>query len=65
MPRKAPAPVFRAVADPARRAILDLLINSERAVKELTAAFSISPPAISQHLRGKSGRAADAPVEGE
>jgi DNA-binding transcriptional ArsR family regulator len=52
MARKAPDPVFRAVADPTRRAILDLLTTSERAVKELTAAFSISPPAISRHLQG-------------
>jgi DNA-binding transcriptional ArsR family regulator len=42
--------VYRAIADPTRRAILDLLAGSERSVKELTAAFSISQPAISQHL---------------
>ena len=42
--------VYRAIADPTRRAILDLLANSERSVKELTAAFSVSQPAISQHL---------------
>ena len=43
--------VYRAIADPTRRAILDLLATgSERSVKELTAAFSISQPAISQHL---------------
>jgi DNA-binding transcriptional ArsR family regulator len=43
--------VFRAVADPTRRAILDLLAVSERSVQELTARFAISQPAISQHLR--------------
>ncbi len=43
-------PVYRAIADPTRRAILDLLAASEHSVKELTAAFSISQPAISQHL---------------
>ena len=42
--------VYRAIADPTRRAILDLLANSEHSVKQLTAAFSISQPAISQHL---------------
>jgi DNA-binding transcriptional ArsR family regulator len=42
--------VYRAIADPTRRAILDLLSESERSVKELTAEFSISQPAISQHL---------------
>ena len=42
--------VYRAIADPTRRAILDLLAGSELSVKELTAAFSISQPAVSQHL---------------
>jgi DNA-binding transcriptional ArsR family regulator len=43
-------PVFRAIADPTRRAILDLLAASDHSVKELTARFDISQPAISQHL---------------
>jgi DNA-binding transcriptional ArsR family regulator len=43
--------VYRAIADPTRRAILDLLAGSERSVKDLTAKFSISQPAVSQHLR--------------
>jgi DNA-binding transcriptional ArsR family regulator len=43
--------VFKAVSDPTRRAILDLLFVSERSVRELTASFSISQPGISQHLR--------------
>lgn len=42
--------VYRAIADPTRRAILDLLASAERSVKELTAEFSVSQPAISQHL---------------
>jgi DNA-binding transcriptional ArsR family regulator len=42
--------VFRALSDPTRRAILDLLAHSERSVKELTSSFSMSQPAISQHL---------------
>src|SRR5258708_23801201 len=42
--------VWRPISDPTRRAILDLLGDSERSVKELTAEFSISQPAISQHL---------------
>lgn len=50
MVRTASDQVYRAIADPTRRAILDLLSNSERSVRELTAAFSISQPAISQHL---------------
>jgi DNA-binding transcriptional ArsR family regulator len=43
--------VFRAIADPTRRKIIHLLSLSDRSVKELTASFSISQPAISQHLR--------------
>lgn len=43
--------VFRAVADPTRRAILDLLADGERAVKDLVARFAMSQPALSQHLR--------------
>ena len=48
--RSAADPVFRALADPTRRRILDLLAKSDRSVKELTAQFAISQPAISQHL---------------
>jgi DNA-binding transcriptional ArsR family regulator len=47
----APDSVFRAIADPTRRAILDRLAAEECSVKELTASFSMSQPAVSQHLR--------------
>jgi DNA-binding transcriptional ArsR family regulator len=43
--------VFKAVADPTRRALLDMLGESERSVTELLQAFNCSQPAISQHLR--------------
>jgi len=43
--------VFKAIAHPARREIIALLSVSARSVKELTAEFAISQPAISQHLR--------------
>jgi DNA-binding transcriptional ArsR family regulator len=43
--------IFRAIAHPARREILSLLAASNRSVKELTATFEISQPAVSQHLR--------------
>jgi DNA-binding transcriptional ArsR family regulator len=43
--------VFSALADPTRRAILRLLAHGERAVNDLVRAFSISQPAVSQHLR--------------
>ena len=42
--------VFRALADPSRRAIFERLTSGEAAVKDLTARFSISQPAVSQHL---------------
>src|SRR6185369_15197041 len=42
--------VFRALADPSRRAILKSLMRREAAVKDLTALFDISQPAVSQHL---------------
>jgi len=45
------SPVFKAIADPTRRKIIDLLSLSDCSVKQLTASFSISQPAISQHLR--------------
>jgi DNA-binding transcriptional ArsR family regulator len=43
--------VFKAIADPTRRRIIHLLSESERSVKQLTAFFDISQPAVSQHLR--------------
>src|ERR1700761_2623041 len=42
--------VFRALADPSRRAIFERLTRGAAAVKELTACFEISQPAVSQHL---------------
>jgi DNA-binding transcriptional ArsR family regulator len=42
--------VFRALADPTRRAVFEKLATSELSVSELTARFSVSQPAISQHL---------------
>ena len=42
--------VFLALADPSRRAIFESLTRGEAAVKDLTARFDISQPAISQHL---------------
>jgi DNA-binding transcriptional ArsR family regulator len=43
--------VFRAISEPTRRRILDLLADRERAVKELVPQFRMSQPALSQHLR--------------
>jgi DNA-binding transcriptional ArsR family regulator len=43
--------IFKAIADPTRRKIIHLLSVSDLSVKELTASFAMSQPAISQHLR--------------
>jgi DNA-binding transcriptional ArsR family regulator len=42
---------FGALADPTRRAILARLAEGPATVKELTAPFAMSGPAISKHLR--------------
>ncbi|MCC6644538.1 MAG: winged helix-turn-helix transcriptional regulator [Polyangiaceae bacterium] len=42
--------VFQALADPSRRAIFESLTRGEAAVKDLTARFELSQPAVSQHL---------------
>src|SRR5688500_14113322 len=42
--------IFHALADPSRRAIFEALTRGEAAVKDLTARFAISQPAVSQHL---------------
>lgn len=43
--------VFRALADPVRREILDTLSTGPRSVTPLAADFEISRPAVSRHLR--------------
>jgi DNA-binding transcriptional ArsR family regulator len=47
----AAADVFRAVSDPTRRAMLDLLKTGERTAGELADPFDMTRPAVSQHLR--------------
>ena len=42
---------FAALADPTRRAILARLASGAATVKELSAPFAMSGPAISKHLR--------------
>jgi DNA-binding transcriptional ArsR family regulator len=42
--------IFRALADSSRRVIFERLTRGEAAVKDLTARFEISQPAVSQHL---------------
>src|SRR5262245_44405164 len=43
--------VFRALADPTRRAVLEMLREGERSVSELTAEFEMTQSAVSQHLK--------------
>ncbi|HEX7047397.1 MAG TPA: metalloregulator ArsR/SmtB family transcription factor [Gammaproteobacteria bacterium] len=45
------SPVFAALADPTRRAILARLASGETSVKELSEPFEMSAPAISKHLK--------------
>jgi DNA-binding transcriptional ArsR family regulator len=42
---------FEALADPTRRRIVELVSERERSAGELAAAFSISRPGVSKHLR--------------
>jgi DNA-binding transcriptional ArsR family regulator len=42
--------IFQALADPSRRAIFESLTRGEAAVKDVTARFDLSQPAVSQHL---------------
>jgi DNA-binding transcriptional ArsR family regulator len=51
MPADTLSLTFAALADPTRRAILARLTEGAATVKELSAPFTISGPAISKHLR--------------
>jgi DNA-binding transcriptional ArsR family regulator len=43
---------FEAIAEPTRRAVLDLLLEGERSAGDLVAAFPrLTQPAVSRHLR--------------
>jgi DNA-binding transcriptional ArsR family regulator len=42
---------FAALADPNRRAVLDLLLASELSVGEIERALRLSQPTVSKHLR--------------
>lgn len=42
---------FAVVAEPNRRAILSLLLSSERSVGEIERALRLSQPSVSKHLR--------------
>jgi DNA-binding transcriptional ArsR family regulator len=46
-----PEATFQALADPTRRAVLDLLRRGSQPAGEIAGAFPVSRPAISKHLR--------------
>ena len=43
--------VFGAISHPARRRMLDLLVETDRSVNTIAGCFQMSRPAVSQHLR--------------
>ena len=43
--------VFGAISHPARRRMLDLLVEADLSVNTITGYFQMSRPAVSQHLR--------------
>jgi DNA-binding transcriptional ArsR family regulator len=43
--------VFRAIADPTRRRMLEMLRDAERPAGEFVRSFRMSQPSVSQHLR--------------
>jgi DNA-binding transcriptional ArsR family regulator len=43
--------VFGAISHPARRRMLDLLLEADRSVNTMAGQFRMSRPAVSQHLR--------------
>lgn len=45
------ADVFTAIADERRRAILDVLVDGEKAVGAIVADLALSQPQVSKHLR--------------
>ena len=47
----APDAAFHVLADPTRRAVLDLLRGGSQAAGEIARGFPVSRPAISKHLR--------------
>jgi DNA-binding transcriptional ArsR family regulator len=50
-PAKSSEAAFQALADPTRRAVLDLLRRGSQPAGQIASAFPVSRPAISKHLR--------------
>ncbi|HXI88292.1 MAG TPA: metalloregulator ArsR/SmtB family transcription factor [Parvularculaceae bacterium] len=49
-PRQTAQPVFRALADPTRRAILSMLAEGPRPIGDIAAEFDMTRPAVAKHL---------------
>ncbi len=43
-------PVFRALADPTRRAIVSMLSDGDRSIADIAAEFDMTRPAVAKHL---------------
>ncbi len=43
-------PVFRALADPTRRAIISMLADGARPIADIAAEFQMTRPAVAKHL---------------
>ncbi len=58
---------FAALADPTRRGVIDLLRKRPRRAGELAAAFAMSAPAMSRHLRvlRRTGLVAEDGLDGD
>lgn len=58
---------FSALADPTRRGIVDLLRKKPRRAGELASALSMTPPAMSRHLRvlRETGLVEESELEGD
>ena len=50
-PARATEATFQALADPTRRAVLDLLRRGNQPAGQIASAFNVSRPAVSKHLR--------------
>ena len=44
-------PVFRALADPTRRAIISMLAETPKPISQIASAFEMTRPAVAKHLR--------------
>lgn len=44
-------PVFRALADPTRRAIIEMLAEEPMPIGDIAARFEVTRPAVAKHLR--------------